>query len=407
MRIALLCTSTTLHRHGGTEIQAETLARLAAARGHSVFLLTTAHPDGTASERKDGYTVVYLEGTDYKMSRSGAAAWWKASAARTARLCEDERIDVVWAENFAGLAYAAIPRPARRPVISVVNGLAVRGEIASNFAGVSSAGELFYFLTRYAAQTLFYYIPWFRAMVRDSDLLVGVSRETAQALAEEFPGSGKKTRVILNPVNTALFRPDPGLREKARSELGLKSGSPVLLMSGVLHKQKGVHIGLSAFGALSREFPEARLLIVGDGPQLAELKAQAAGAGLDGKVLFCGPRPNSGMPFYYNAADVYLNPTLRQEGLGLVTVEALACGLPAVVSKIGGTGSTIDDGVSGFFVKPGDARAIAEKTAAILNAPDLHASMRAAARAKALKDFSEANIDQYIGISKELAGSGG
>jgi glycosyltransferase involved in cell wall biosynthesis len=406
MRIALLCTSTTLHRHGGTEVHAETLARLAANRGHSVFLVTTAHPEGIATEIKDGYTVIYLEATSYRMSRRDAPAWWKASAERTAKLCKDERIDVVWAENFAGLAYAAIPRRERRPVVSIVNGLAVRGEIASNFSGVSSAGELLYFLTRYAAQTLFYYIPWFKAMVRDSDLLVGVSRETREALAREFPGSEKKTRVIFNSVNTTLFRPDAALRVKTRGELGLSNDSPVLLMSGVIHKQKGMHVGVDAFKKLSREFPEARLLIAGDGPQSAELKAQADGAGLRGKVIFCGPRPNSEMPFYYNAADIYLNPTLRHEGLAIVIVEAMACGLPSVISRIGGTGSTLDDGISGFFVKPRDAEGLAERAAALLRDRPMAAAMGRAAREKAVRDFSENNIDQYLKVSDELAGDG-
>lgn len=406
MRILLLSTSVTLHQQGGSEVHAETLARLAAARGHKVFLLTSAHPDGLPSEAKDGYTVVYLAGTSYRMSRKDSPAWWAASAAKTSELCEAGKIDVVWAENFAGISYAALPRSARKPVISIVNGLAVRGEIASNFARVSSAGELLYFLTRYAAQTIFYYIPRFRAMVRDSDMLVGVSRETAEALAREFPGSEKKTRVIFNPVDTSFFRPDADLREKARAELGLPAGCPVLLMAGVLNKQKGVHVGLKAFAALAGRFPQARVLIVGDGPQLAALKAQAAEAGIQDRVLFCGPKLNPEMPYYYNAADVHINPTLRQEGLSIVIVEAMACGLPVVASRIGGTASTIDDRRSGFFVKPGDAPGLAERTGALLSDPALARAMGTAGREKAVRDFSENNIDVYIRISRELTGGG-
>jgi len=405
MRIVLLSTSTTLHQPGGTEVHAETLARLAAARGHEVFLLTSAHPAGLAGEHKDGYTVIYLAGTSYHMSRKDSRAWWTASAARTAELCETKQIDVVWAENFSGLSYAALPRTARKPVISIVNGLAVRGEIASNFGRVESAGELLYFLTRYAAQTVFYYIPRFRAMVRDSDLLVGISRETAEALEREFPGSSAKTAVIFNPVDTCLFRPDPELRKQARARLGIKDGEQALLMTGVIHKQKGVHIGLEAFRSLSRDFPQARLLIVGAGPELPALKAAAGSAGLESRTLFHGTCPNSEMPFYYNASDIFLNPTLRQEGLGIVTVEAMACGLPVVVSRIGGTASTIDDGHSGFFVNPGDAASLAEKAGALLKAPALAAAMGAAGREKAVRDFSENNIGDYIRVSRELIGS--
>jgi glycosyltransferase involved in cell wall biosynthesis len=394
MNICIVSTSTPLHRQGGTELQADSLARLAAARGHRVFWVTTAHPEGIETEERPGIRIYYLKGTSYRMSRAEAPAWWTASAAKLSRLCEEERIDAVWAENFAGLSYAAIPRAERKPVISIVNGLAVRGEIASNFNRVSSARELFY---------LFYYIPRFRAMVRDSDLLVGVSRETTAALEREFPASAAKFRTIFNPVDTALFRPDAELRKAARAEFGFTGENKVLLMAGILHKQKGLHVGLEAFSRLRQASPSARLLIVGDGPELPALKAAAAEPGLSGAVSFAGARRNGEMPFIYNGADIYLNPTMRMEGLGLVTVEAMACGLPSVVSKIGGTASTITDGISGFFVPPGDAEALAAKAALLLNDSPLAAAMGAAARARAVSEFSGSNIDRYLELSRELA----
>lgn len=402
MRICILSTATTAHQMGGTEVHAESLAAEAARQGHTVFVLTTAHPDGRRTEQKAGYTVNYLQGTSHRMSRREAPAWWKASAAAASGLCTAQKIDVVWAENFAGLSYAALPPAGRRPVISVVQGLAVRGEIASNFSRVSTPGELLYFLTRYAAQTAFYYIPRFRSMVRNSDLLIGVSNETALALAEEFPESAAKTKVIFNPVDTVLFRPDPGLREETRKRLGLTPGNTAILMSGVIHKQKGMHIGLEAFSSLTARFPEAKLLVIGDGPQRREL--ETASAGLAGRVVFCGQKHNPEMPAYYNAADIYLNPTTRLEGLPVVMAEALACGLPCVVSRIGGTGSTIEHGKSGFFVEPGDAEDIRTRLESLLKDAGLRRSLSGAARDKALKDFDlKKNLAEYVSASRGLA----
>lgn len=403
MRICILTTATTVHQMGGTEVHAETLAAEAARQGHTVFLVTTAHPDGLETERKNGYTIKYLGGTRHTMSRRESPAWWLASSKQTAKLCTAEKIDVVWGENFAGISYAAIPRERRRPVISIVQGLAIRGEIASNFSRVSTPGELLYFLTRYAAQTLFYYIPRFRAMVRDSDLLIGVSRETAEALAREFPGSAARTRVIFNPVDTDLFRPDPTLRDKARLQLGLAPGTMAILMSGVVHKQKGMHHGLAAFSGLAADFPEAKLVIVGDGPERNVLEAAAAGAGLADRVIFCGTRQNREMPYYYNAADIYINPTLRLEGLAIVIAEAMACGLPCLVSKSGGTGSTVEDGISGLFVKPGDTEELKSKLTVMLKDENLRHRISVGAREKAKKDFDlKKNLAAYIAISKEL-----
>lgn len=384
-------------------MHAEALAAEAARQGHTVFLVTTAHPEGLETERKDGYTLRYLQGTRHTMSRRESPAWWLASSEQTAKLCAAEHIDVVWGENFSGIAYAAIPRERRRPVISVVQGLAIRGEIASNFSRVSTPGELLYFFTRYAAQTLFYYIPRFRAMVRNSDLLVGVSRETAEALSREFPGSAAKTKVIFNPVDTDFFCPDPALRGKARLQLGLAQGTMAILMSGVVHKQKGMHHGLAAFLEIAGHFPETKLLIVGGGPQLEDLKATASGAGLADRVIFCGPKRNSEMPAYYNAADIYLNPTLRLEGLPVVIAEAMACGLPCVVSRTGGTGSTIEDGKSGFFVKPGEIEGFKSRLSELIKDAGLRGRLASEARAKAVKDFDlKTNLAAYVAASHEL-----
>lgn len=403
MKICLLTTSTTAHRMGGTEVQEEALASEAVRQGHQVFVLTTAHPKGIIEETRNGYRVIYISGTSHQMSRRDAPAWWAASARRTAELCEAEGIDVVWAENFSGLSYAAIPAGRRRPVVSIVNGLAVRGEVISNFNKISSAGELLYFLTRYAAQTLFYYIPRFRALVRDSDLLVGVSNESVAALEAEYPGSGKKAVAILNPVDTERFTPDPELRRAGRERLGLPDSSVAVLMSGVLHKQKGMHLGLLAFAQLTAKFPQARLITAGAGPEKERLAALAMELGVADKVTFCGHIPNGEMPLYYNSADIYLNPTLRMEGLPLVLIEAMACGLPVITSKIGGTGSSIEDGKSGYFVKPGDMEGLKNCLSALLRDAGLRERMAAGARAKALRDFDlKKNLAAYVAASLKL-----
>ncbi len=402
MRICLLTTSLTVHQMGGTEVHAESLASEAARQGHAIFVVTTAHPDGRKTEEKGGYTIIYLEGTRHTMSRKEAPAWWAASAAKTAELCASENIDVVWAENFSGLSYAAFPRTRRRPVVSIVNGLAVRGEITSNFNRISSLGELLYFLTRYAAQTIFYYIPRFNALVRDSDLLVGVSNETVEALETEYPGSAKKAVAILNPVDTGFFRPDAELRETGRRALGFEEET-VVLMSGVLHKQKGMHLGLQVFSRLAAKFPGARLVVLGDGPEKEHLAGMAVKLGVAAKVSFRGMVPNADMPLYYNAADIYLNPTLRLEGLPMVLIEAMACGLPCAVSRIGGTGSSIEDGVSGFFTRPGDVAALTEKLSLLLGDPELRARFGANARSRTLEHFDlEKTLKKYISASEQL-----
>lgn len=403
MRICILTTSTTVHQAGGTEVQAESLAAEAARQGHTVFVLTSAHPEGLSAEKKNGYTAVYIPGTHFSMSRRWARRWRALSPAAAADLRTKEGIDVFWAENFAGLPYAALPRSGRAPVISIANGLAIKGEIASVFSTVSGPAGLAWFLTRYAGQLLFSYIPWYRALARDSDLLAAVSRETAAALEAELPASRGKTEVVYNPVDCSLFRPDAALRAEARRGLGLQPDQPAVLLSGVLHRQKGMHLGLKAFAALTGAFPSARLIIAGDGPERHRLERAARDIGPAGTVTFCGNIRNSEMPRIYNAADVYLNPTLRGEGLGMVNIEAMACGLPCVSSLSGGTGSTIDDGVSGYFAPRGDAAALAEKLSMLLADGGLRSGMGRAGREKALKVFEKSvTVGRYLAASERL-----
>lgn len=400
MRICILTVATLTHRMGGSELHAETLASEAAALGHEVTLVTSSHPDGLPGEEKNGYKIVYLPGTHFSMSRAWARRWWPASTEALKRLRAEGKADVVWAENFSGLAYAALPRSERAPVVSIVNGLAVRGEIISNLNRISTAGELLYFLTRYAAQMVFYYIPRFRAMTRDSDLLVGVSRESSAAVTKEFPASIGRVRTILNPVNTSLFTPDPELRREGRRLLGIRDEETAVLMSGVVHKQKGMHLGLGVVAGLGEK---VRLVIVGDGPHRAQLEAKARELGLSERVIFCGMKQNREMPVYYNAADVYLNPTLRIEGLPLVVLEAMACGLPSVLSRIGGIPSAIDDGVNGFLVKPGDTAALSEKLCLLAGDQALRRSMGDNARKKALEVFDrKVVVRQYLAASEDL-----
>ena len=145
------------------------------------------------------------------------------------------------------------------------------------------------------------------------------------------------------------------------------------------------------------------MMIVGNGPQLEMLKKMAKGLKIRENVIFCGFVSNEEMPLYYNAAEIFINPTVREEGLSIVVVESMACGLPVVSSRIGGTASTIDEGVSGFFVKPKDEKMLIKKSIEILSNKKLAERFGKNARAKALAQFSkEKMVADYLDISQRL-----
>lgn len=393
MRIAILSTATTLHQQGGTEVHAETLAAGAAAKGHTVHIITSSHPDRPEADVRDGITTHYLQGTDHSMPRKALPAWWEQSSKKIRELSSGEGLDVIWAENFTGQYYASrLRREIRVPIISFILGLGVFDDITNNFSRISTPGEAFYFATRYLAQAALHLWPWQYNTVHSSDHIVTISQASRQAIRREVTVPADRITAVYAPVNTRLFRPDPELRKKTRKTLALGSGDRVLLMSGVAHKQKGFDIGLNAFFTLRTSASDTKLILAGDGPERSRLEKMVKDRGLDKSVIFTGSLKNGQMPGIYNAADIYMNPTVRREGLAIVNVEAMACALPSVVSKTGGTAETIEDGISGFFTVPGDSDELARHTLKLLEDPVLARDMGASARRRAVEHFDTEKI---------------
>jgi len=408
MKICILTTSTTVHQMGGTEVHAETLAKTAAAKGHAVTLVTSAHPQGLEFEKKDGYDTFYLPGTHFSMSRKWLEDWWTRSAEKLSELSALGRLDIIWSENLIGQYYAGLPATAlKKPVLSIINGPGVRGEILNRWAQVSSPAGFLNLLTRELAQVLFHMLPWFRNVANHSDYIICVSDYCEREMRREFSGCRGKIKTIYNPVNASDFRPAETVRSAARKSYGLGGDEPVLAMSGVLTRQKGMHLGIRAFGLIKASVPAAKLLVAGGGPELENLRELAADLGLGESVIFRGKIGNEGMNTFYNAADIYINPTLRHEGLPLALLEAISCGLPCVTTRVGGTESAIEEGKSGFFTKPGDPAGMAEKAVLLLKDRDLREAMGKSARRRAIEVFSpDKIIGQYLDISEQVIRGG-
>ena len=163
-------------------------------------------------------------------------------------------------------------------------------------------------------------------------------------------------------VRTDTFRPDPAARRSLRARYGL-GDAPLLLSVSRLVTRKGQDSLIRAMPAIVRCVPQARLLIVGEGPDGRRLRELAAGCGVDGHVRFAGSVPWAELPAHYAAADVFAMPCrtrgsgLDVEGLGLVFLEASASGLPVIAGQSGGAPETVQPGRTGTVV---DGRKITE-----------------------------------------------
>jgi N-acetyl-alpha-D-glucosaminyl L-malate synthase BshA len=142
------------------------------------------------------------------------------------------------------------------------------------------------------------------------------------------------------------------------------------------------------FAQVCRSVP-AKLLMVGDGPDLAEAQRLSRALGVADEVDFLGEQDQV-VPLL-SAADVFLLPS-AQESFGLAALEAMACDVPVVASRVGGLPEVIDDGGTGFLHDPNDLDGMARSALQLLTDEPLHARMAAAARQAARQRFCDERI---------------
>jgi glycosyltransferase involved in cell wall biosynthesis len=183
---------------------------------------------------------------------------------------------------------------------------------------------------------------------------------------------GRELVEIPGGVNLELFRP---VRSDLRQQLGL-TDAEVVLYVGRFAPLKNVALLIEAFALLRRERPRARLLLVGEGALESPLRADVKRLGLTAEVVFAGAQELEALPAYYAAADVFALPSSFDNSPN-VLLEAMACELPVVATRVGGVPRYVTDGQNGLLVEPGQPPALAAALASLLDDPPLRERLRA------------------------------
>jgi glycosyltransferase involved in cell wall biosynthesis len=164
--------------------------------------------------------------------------------------------------------------------------------------------------------------------------------------------------------------------------------------------EKGVPVLLQAVAKLQAEFPGLSLDLVGDGYEMDTLRAMTAELGLQDTVNFLG-RMND-VTSVLKRADIYVQPSLN-EGLPNSLLEAMSCGLPVVVTNVGGMPDVVSDGVEGFVVEPANADALAIALGKLLRDRELRKEVATRCRTKIQQEYSLDSVaDNYIALYKTL-----
>lgn len=182
----------------------------------------------------------------------------------------------------------------------------------------------------------------------------------------EYGVSAQKIKVIYPGVNHNLFYPSRA--KTAFQETGFSEEDKILLYVGRVEPIKGLMTIIEAFALLNKSRnPLLRLIVIGGGkkgselsynPEVKRVKAAVETFGLTEKIVFLGSKEQKALKDFYSAADVLIVPSLY-ESFGLVVVEALACGTPVLVSKVGKMRTIVKEGRNGFSFAPGSPEVLA------------------------------------------------
>lgn len=232
------------------------------------------------------------------------------------------------------------------------------------------------------------------------DHVITISEGIRQVLLSEGLAPAKVSCVrsavdatpYLAPVDRAAFR----------AEFGLPADALVAGVVAQLIPRKGHRYLLAALPALLTRHPRLQVLIFGQGPLEAELRAEVDAAGLAGAVRFTGFRHD--LPRWLGGLDMLVHPA-DMEGLGVSLLQASAAAVPIVTSRAGGLPEAVQDGVTGILCPPGDVAALTAAIDRFAGDAALRARFGAAGRARILAEFSiDAMVDGNLRVYRQVLG---
>ncbi|MCC6696141.1 MAG: glycosyltransferase family 4 protein [Candidatus Hydrogenedentes bacterium] len=202
----------------------------------------------------------------------------------------------------------------------------------------------------------------------------------------------RRMTVIHNGVDPDVFKPDAGQRRRAREEFGYGDEDVVLGIAARLTEAKGHRFLFEAVAGMRSEFPQLRLLILGQGDLEAELKQLAEKLDIAPIATFAGFRTDIAQCI--QAFDIGVQPSIDCEASSFSVMEQMATEIPIVASDHGGTKEIVRDGVDGYIVPQGTVKPLADALARLLGDAALRRQMGASSRRRIMDEFTLALLAQ-------------
>ena len=229
-----------------------------------------------------------------------------------------------------------------------------------------------------------------------TDVFIAVAENHGRFLVEREQFPTGKVRVIPNGIDTQRFQPLPDCGREVRTQLGIPLTAPVVGIVAALRPEKNHELFLRAAAAVRDKLPESRFILVGDGPQRSSLEHLAAALQLTDRVHFLGNR--SDVPQVLSGIDL-LALTSHNEANPVSILEALACGVPVVSTRVGSVHETVRDGITGFLTEPGNVEQLATRWLELLHDECLRRRMGIAGRQLVSDNWS---LDRMVAGYEQL-----
>lgn len=336
MKIGMVCYPS----YGGSGVVATELGYALAERGHEVHFISSARHFRLKRFHEQ---IFFHEVTDVNYPLFKAAPY--------TLLLANKIVDVA---NFAGLdlihAHYAIPHSISAylakqmmtkplPVVTTLHGTDVT---------LVGAHAEFFHLTRLA--------------LRVSDRITAVSQALAKETAETFGSVQRGIEVIPNFIDPDVYFPMEGGVRRCRKYFAPQEEKLLAHISNFREVKRVLDV-VNIFALVEKVLP-CRLLLVGDGPEMNRVEREVLRLGLEGKVLFLGKQES--VQEILQMVEIFLLPS-EQESFGLVALEAMACGVPVVASRVGGLPEVIQHGRTGYLAEVGDVKGMSEAVLKLLS----------------------------------------
>jgi glycosyltransferase involved in cell wall biosynthesis len=210
--------------------------------------------------------------------------------------------------------------------------------------------------------------------------VIAVSEWMKSEVVSQFKLPPGKVVEISNAVDTAKFEKSVDVAA-TRMKWKVQPGEKLITAVGRLTSQKGFDDLIRAFAVVQRSIPGAKLLVMGEGYLRGELEALANGEGVAARITFAGFVSDDDLVDAIKSSDMVAVPS-RFEPFGIIALEAMAAGVPIVVSRVGGLAEIVEDDVDGLEVDPNSPYSIARATIRLLSDPALASRLAARAREK-------------------------